>query len=147
MANYKHGHSTSPTYASWQSMKSRCGNPLATNYPRYGGRGITYDHKWEVFAFFIADMGLRPVGKTLDRKDNDANYSKTNCRWATPAEQTRNSTTAKIRPHQLVVIKWLSQAGMTQKDIASLYAPVNRPAISKILLGERWNDALPVLAI
>ena len=84
----KNGHK--PTYASWQSMKSRCGNPCAGNYERYGAKGVTYDESWETFDNFLEDMGERPDGKTLDRIDSKKGYSKDNCRWATPSEQQSN---------------------------------------------------------
>ena len=60
------------------------------NYPRYGGRGITVCPDWQQFSGFLRDMGERPVGKTLDRVDNDQGYSRDNCRWSTPLEQAHN---------------------------------------------------------
>jgi hypothetical protein len=75
---------------SWQAMRARCLRPTASNYARYGGRGITIDPRWDVFANFLEDMGERPKGKTLDRIDPDGNYCKDNCRWATAAEQRLN---------------------------------------------------------
>ncbi len=87
-----HGHSNppSPTYHSWVSMKTRCLNPKHEAFDRYGGRGITVCDRWLCFENFLNDMGVRPIGKTLDRRDNDLGYFKENCRWATPLEQTLN---------------------------------------------------------
>jgi hypothetical protein len=78
----KHGMRKHPTYFTWYSMKTRCGNPNHNDYPHWGGRGITYDPRWECFLIFLEDMGPRP-GKeyTLERKDNDGNYCKDNCVW------------------------------------------------------------------
>ena len=71
-------------------MKGRCLNPKHKAYPAYGGRGITVCEKWLKFENFLKDMGERPEGKTLDRKDNDKGYYKGNCRWATSDEQYDN---------------------------------------------------------
>ena len=80
-----------PTFKSWESMKQRCTNPKAPDYDRYGGRGITICKRWlNSFDNFLEDMGQRPKGTTLDRKENENGYSKANCRWATPKEQLRN---------------------------------------------------------
>jgi hypothetical protein len=72
------------------SMKSRCLNPNHRGYENYGGRGITICDRWMLFDNFLADMGERPLDRTLDRIDNDGNYEPGNCRWATKSEQQRN---------------------------------------------------------
>jgi len=74
-----------PTYSSWVSMRRRCRGRRG-----YKDRGITICNSWSVFENFVRDMGIRPPGKTLDRIDNDGNYEKSNCRWATPKEQAKN---------------------------------------------------------
>lgn len=71
-------------------MKKRCGNPNDPAYINYGGRGIRVCERWLDFENFLADMGERPEGKTLDRIDNDGGYEPGNCRWATPLEQRHN---------------------------------------------------------
>jgi hypothetical protein len=72
-------------------MKARCYNPKATGYKNYGGRGIKVCKRWrQSFRAFLEDMGDRPEGMTLDRKDNNGPYKKNNCRWATPAQQRQN---------------------------------------------------------
>ena len=92
--NTTHGHNTrrkpSRTHTSWSSMKKRCLNPNNTNYPDYGAKGVTVCERWLVFENFLSDMGERPVGKTLDRKNVLGNYEPDNCKWSTPSEQQRN---------------------------------------------------------
>ena len=90
-----HGHFSngrmSPTYQSWRAMKHRCLNPKASDWPHYGGRGIQVCERWMMFENFLADMGERPEGMTIDRENNDGGYEPRNCRWATRQTQTRNS--------------------------------------------------------
>jgi len=86
-----HGLSQSRPYKIWVGMKRRCDTEEGTNWARYGGRGITYDTKWKTFEGFWEDMkeGYED-NLTIDREDNNGNYCKSNCRWATPKKQTRN---------------------------------------------------------
>jgi hypothetical protein len=78
-------------YMVWNTMKARCNNPKNNNYKYYGGRGITYCKRWETFDNFCDDMlaGWQP-GLSIDRVNNDGNYEKSNCRWATAKQQSNN---------------------------------------------------------
>lgn len=89
----KHGHAPdsgqSPTYRSWMRMRGRMRQDHK-HFANYGGRGIKICDRWNVFENFLADMGARPVGHTLDRVDNDGDYEPGNCKWSTRREQQNN---------------------------------------------------------
>ena len=97
----RHGHAIggkpSPTYRSWTAMIARCTYPSQPQYESYGGRGISVCERWRSFDNFLADMGERPAGTTLDRIDNDGTYEPGNCRWATPTEQQTNKRPGRHR--------------------------------------------------
>lgn len=89
----------SPTYKSWASMIARCKYEKSNSYHNYGGRGISVCERWRSFENFLADMGERPEGMTLDRKDPNKDYSPGNCRWASQTIQSvnkRGSTRAVV---------------------------------------------------
>lgn len=93
--NYKHGHgksaAQSPTYQTWMGMYNRCNNTKQRSHKNYGGIGITVCDRWrKSFENFLADMGERPDGMTLDRIDVNGNYEHSNCRWATTKQQYEN---------------------------------------------------------
>lgn len=119
--------SRTPTYRSWASAKYRCLNPRDSAFHRYGGRGITICDRWrQSFENFLADMGEKPTGLTLDRINNDGNYEPGNCRWATYVMQNRN------------------RRGTHPLTFAGITAPISEWAeitgIHRMLIGQRvWN--------
>jgi hypothetical protein len=95
--NIKHGMVNSSTYKSWCMMLTRCNNPNYNQYKDYGGRGISVCARWSgSFQSFLEDMGERPRGTSIDRKDNDGNYEPSNCCWATSEQQAQNRRTTRL---------------------------------------------------
>lgn len=92
--NTVHGHNRAtaktPTWQSWRAMHKRCSQVSHVSFPDYGGRGIVVCARWRDFTAFLADMGERPTGTTLDRIEVNGNYEPGNCRWATGSEQQKN---------------------------------------------------------
>ena len=100
LANYKHGMYASAEYSTWEGVIQRCTNPKNEAYKNYGGRSITICESWKTFENFYKDMGDKPEGFTLERKDNSKGYCAENCVWATRSDQNRNK-----RPYSNTGIK------------------------------------------
>lgn len=97
---FRYANGKTPTDVSYEKMKCRIFNVNHNRYPQYGGRGIKIAARWlgkEGFANFMADMGERPEGMSLDRIDVNGEYEPSNCRWATPKEQSENKQKSKNR--------------------------------------------------
>ncbi len=108
------------TYRSWHCMKARCENQRSRHYAYYGGRGITVSENWKTFEGFLADMGERPKGLTLDRLDNSKGYYKDNCRWATRFEQQRNTRANRLITScgkTLCLAEWCERLGIHRDTV------------------------------
>lgn len=124
----KETHKLSKTrvYHIWENMKQRCLNKNKTSFHLYGGRGITLCEEWMVFQNFYDDMGLPNKDQSIDRIDNEKGYSKVNCRWATPREQSRNKRTNILIEwdgEKKVLSDWADFLGI---KVATLYTRVVR---------------------
>jgi hypothetical protein len=110
-----------PEWRSWSMMLDRCRNTRSESYSNYGGRGIIVCERWLKFENFLADMGKRPVGTTLDRyPNNDGNYEPGNSRWATRVEQannTRRNRMIQYAGRSLSLADWSRDLCVTYKTL------------------------------
>lgn len=131
--NYRgeHGMRYTRFYKSWCDMKARCNNENNVHYKNYGGRGIKVCKRWQVFINFRDDMlesyttHLEMFGKkdtTIDRVENNGDYEKENCHWATRKEQNRNSrknTMLSFNGETLRLGEWAERLGINRTTLSS----------------------------
>lgn len=142
---YARGHKPSPAWRSWSSMFTRCYNPQFKDYRHYGGRGIVVCARWigkEGFQCFLADMGERPKGTSLDRyPDMNGNYEPSNCRWATPSEQSRNTRKSKLTMDLVQEMHGRYEHGERIASI-SRRVRIDSRQINAVVHGKTWKDAV-----
>lgn len=127
-ATRTHGHSKgrcgrpTPTFTTWVNMIQRCTNPKHKNYGRYGGRGITVCERWlNSFETFLKDMGEKPAGVQIDRKDNNLGYEPGNCRWATPRQNINNREVTRritLLGRTQTLEEWATELNVSHQAIA-----------------------------
>ena len=130
-----HGMTKTPTFKSWESMKQRCLNQNSPDYSNYGGRGIQVCERWvSSFDTFLADMGDRPAGTTLDRIDPNGNYEPSNCRWASGKTQNNNQRATK---------RYLFNGKeLTASEISELTGVQQRLIVDRMRAGWKIEDAV-----
>lgn len=148
---FRHGHARkrnmSRTYSTWVGMRQRCSNPNGNRWAEYGGRGIKVCDRWEeCFENFLADMGEKPMGMSIDRIDVNGNYEPSNCRWATKEIQARNRRPAvvprirkgnKLTRDSLAAIRACHKAGLSGRSIAIAFQ-ISTSLVSMIINEKCW---------
>lgn len=140
----QHRMSKSPEYYTWSGMIGRCYCVTGKDYKRYGARGVTVCSRWlESFETFYKDMGPKPSSRhSLDRINNNGNYEPTNCRWATPKEQSRNRrTNRKIKigfKEWPTLVSFVQEMKMSRKEHSRAEKRLSYGWSDEEALGE-WN--------
>jgi hypothetical protein len=123
-----HGHNSmsgkSGTYQSWDGIIQRCCNPNCLAYLKYGARGIKVCYRWRDFKNFLADMGDRPFGQTIDRIDSKKGYYPKNCRWATRLQQGQNTSRnvrITVNGETLVLSEWSRRLNISKSTLSYRY--------------------------
>jgi hypothetical protein len=137
-----HGYTGTSTYHIWLAMRSRCLTKTSPAYKDYGARGITICKKWNKFENFLKDMGERPAGLSLERKDNNKGYSKENCKWATRLEQAQNTRGVKLTLEKAVEILRMRKGPnkIKIKDICERFG-ISACTVHSVVNGESWPQA------
>jgi hypothetical protein len=132
----KHGqsHPRSAEYRTWCAMRERCNSHANIEYHRYGGAGVKVCRRWDNFAAFLADVGLRPSPvHSLDRfPDRNGDYRPGNVRWATPSEQQRNRRNSIIlawRGQRRHILEWGELLGLSINTIRRRLRSTRRPSV------------------
>lgn len=135
-----HGMNKSPEYKSWQAMKDRCNNHNNKNFSSYGGRGIKVCSRWEnSFIDFFADMGHKKYMQSIERKDNNGDYTPQNCIWGTPVEQANNRRSSKyvtINGVTKTKAMWARHIGITHQ---AFQARIKKSSDPLYLLSNKMN--------
>lgn len=135
-----HGMRETPEYEVWCNMKKRCYNKRVRSFKHYGGRGITVCTEWrDSFEQFYADMGPRPPGLMIERKDNSLGYSKDNCIWATDTEQSRNRRCVVMSVELAREAKSVRDSGRNLSAWAREHN-VSKAAARSAAIGATWRE-------
>lgn len=135
-----HGHRRrsgwTSTYTIWRGMRQRCEPGNAARFPRYAGRGIAVCERWSKYENFLADMGLRTEGLTLERVNNDGNYEPGNCKWGTWCEQAHNTSKTKLNWD---MVREIRTSREPRKSIAERLG-ISVASIEAVRANRQWVD-------
>jgi hypothetical protein len=131
-------------YDAWAAMIARCSRPQHPEWHNYGGRGIKVCERWRQYSGFIADMGRRPPGGSLDRIDNDGDYAPGNCRWTDSKTQARNMRTTRFATIDGVtkpVAQWCEERGLNRSTVLKRINRSRWTPEQAVTITEKWQRA------
>lgn len=135
-----HGGRYTRLYRIWRGLRTRCLNPKAKDYPRYGGAGVVVCAAWrDSFAAF-REWALAACYSDclfIDRIDSAGNYEPANCRWVTPADSARNTRAVRLDMDAAARIRQMVIGGMSHGAVADAFG-VSRPTVSHVCEGKSW---------
>ncbi len=129
----------SRTYSTWTSMIQRCTNPKRGDYHLYGARGIGVCERWRSFDSFLADLGEKPDGMSIERIDNNRGYEPGNVRWATASEQCQNRRSTRLTADQVREIRTRVEAGESIPSLSRHFG-VSRTLVRYAALKITWKN-------
>lgn len=121
-------------------MTQRCTNPMNPEWKNYGGRGVIVCDRWTTFANFLADMGERPAGMTIERRDRGRGYEPGNCIWATALVQARNTRRNVLTVESAREAHRLIGMGASVADVAAVLG-ATYSAVRSLKIGRTWLQA------
>lgn len=133
----------------WRAMHNRCYNNKQASYANYGARGIVVAECWQGkdgFSRFMADMGPRPKGGSIERINNDGPYAPENCKWATRSQQAsnkRNNRHITAQGKTQIMAAWAREIGCSAATILlRIQAGMSEADAVTIPVQERPNSKL-----
>lgn len=143
-----HGESRggrTPEYQTWKQIKQRCLNPNNPKFKDYGARGITVCSEWRAdYTRFLRDMGRRPKGCSIERLNNDGDYSPGNCVWAMPQQQSHNKRSTlrlTFNGETNTLTEWAIATGIPAK---LLYTRIRHNWPTESILTEPKRQGVPL---
>lgn len=136
-----HGRSRTVEHRTWANMLNRCNSPTSKSFLNYGARGIRVCERWDSFENFYADLGPRPSSAhSIDRIDNNGDYSPENCRWVTNEAQIRNTRRTRLNEVAVRVLRYLSAHGVSSSRLRAAYG-IKGTTLRHVIANRTWNFA------